>query len=140
MKKAYVTLLTPTHDEKDTILVEVPDLEILTEGYGIADAIDMARDAIGLKGVYSEDNNIPIPEPTSITEIDISKSEFSEVGEPIVTLVDIDFTEYRKKIDNKSVRRNVTIPNWLNQAAEAAHLNVSRVLQEALMDKLGVTQ
>lgn len=140
MKKAYVTLLTPTHDEKDTILVEVPDLEILTEGYGIADAIDMARDAIGLKGVYSEDNNIPIPEPTSITEIDISKSEFSEVGEPIVTLVDIDFTEYRKKVDNKSVRRNVTIPNWLNQAAEAAHLNVSRVLQEALMDKLGVTQ
>lgn len=140
MKKAYVTLLTPTHDEKDTILVEVPDLEILTEGYGIADAIDMARDAIGLKGVYSEDNNIPIPEPTSITETDISKSEFSEVGEPIVTLVDIDFTEYRKKIDNKSVRRNVTIPNWLNQAAEAAHLNVSRVLQEALMDKLGVTQ
>ena len=57
-----------------------------------------------------------------------------------MTLVDIDFMIYRRKLDNKSVRRNVTIPNWLNQEAEEAHLNVSRVLQEALMAKLDVTR
>ena len=57
-----------------------------------------------------------------------------------MSLVDIDFTEYRRKVDNKTVRRNVTIPNWLNQEAEKAHLNVSRVLQEALMAKLDVSR
>jgi post-segregation antitoxin (ccd killing protein) len=41
-------------------------------------------------------------------------------------------------MNKKSVRRNVSIPAWLNQAAEEAHINVSRVLQEALMEKLGV--
>ena len=56
----------------------------------------------------------------------------------LTTLVDIDFTEYRKKVDNKSVRRNVTIPNWLNREAAAAHINVSRVLQEALKEKLNL--
>ena len=140
MKKAYVTLLTPTHDKKNTYLVEVPDLEILTEGYGLEDAIYMARDAIGLKGVFLEDQKEAIPEPTPIDVFDASKSQYKDIGKQIVTLVDVDFVEYRKKVDNKSVRRNVTIPNWLNQAAEAAHLNVSRVLQEALMERLDMTR
>ena len=52
--------------------------------------------------------------------------------------MDVDLAEYRRKVDNKTVRRNVTLPNWLNQEAEAANLNVSRVLQEALMKKLDV--
>ena len=57
-----------------------------------------------------------------------------------VSFVDIDFDEYRRKTDNKTVRRNVTLPNWLNQEAEKSHINVSRVLQEALMVKLGVSR
>ena len=40
-------------------------------------------------------------------------------------------------LDNRTVRRNVTLPNWLNQEAEKAHVNVSKVLQEALMARLG---
>ncbi len=134
--KAYVTFLTPTHDEKDTYLVEVPDFEILTEGYGLEDGIYMARDAIGLSGITRQDYGETIPEPTNIKDIDVSKSTFIEEGEPIVTLVDIDFDEYRRKADNKSVRRNITLPNWLNRAAEEAHINVSRVAQEALKEKL----
>ena len=42
-------------------------------------------------------------------------------------------------VDNKMVRRNVTLPNWLNREADEAHLNVSGVLREALMNALGVT-
>lgn len=139
MKRAYVTFLTPTNDEKDTYLVEVPDMEILTEGYGLEDAIYMARDAIGLKGIFLEDEKRAIPEASSLTELSNYESTYQDVGEQIATYVDVDFAEYRKKNDNKSVRRNVTIPNWLNNAAEDAHLNVSRVLQEALMEKLEVS-
>lgn len=36
------------------------------------------------------------------------------------------------------VRKNVTIPNWLNKAAEQEKINVSKVLQEALMEKVGM--
>ena len=43
-----------------------------------------------------------------------------------------------KKIDNKMVRKNVTIPSWLNKAAEREKINVSKVLQEALMEKVGM--
>ena len=53
-------------------------------------------------------------------------------------MVDIDFTEYRRKLDMKAVRRNVTLPSWLDYEARKAELNVSKVLQEALMSKLNI--
>ena len=137
MKTVYPVIFTQT---EDGFLVEVPDLDILTEGKDIADAIDMARDAIGLHGITCEDMNKEIPVPSDITRIDVSKGKFSADGACIVSMVDIDFVEYRRKVDNKTVRRNVTLPNWLNQEAEKAHLNVSRVLQEALMTKLNVSR
>ncbi|MBD5493485.1 MAG: HicB family protein [Lachnospiraceae bacterium] len=140
MKKVYPVIFTPLNDEKDTVLVEVPDMKILTEGYGMIDAIYMARDAIGLKGISREDDGKHIPEPSELSVVDASKGTFAEDGKGYVSLVDIDFVEYRRRVDNKTVRRNVTIPNWLNQEAEKAHLNVSRVLQEALMAKLNVSR
>lgn len=140
MKSVYPVIFTRLNDEKDTVLVEVPDLGILTEGFGMVDAVDMARDAIGLKGIDFEDDGRELPAPSLLSDIDVSKGTFAEDGQGCLSLVDIDFTEYRRKIDNKTVRRNVTLPNWLNQEAEKAHINVSRVLQEALMMKLGVSR
>lgn len=140
MKNVYPVIFTPLNDEKNTVLVEVPDMNILTEGYGMPDAIGMARDAIGLKGIDIEDDGRDIPAPSELSAIDASTGTFAEDGKGYVSLVDIDFTEYRRRTDNKTVRRNVTIPNWLNQEAEKAHLNVSRVLQEALMVKLNVSK
>lgn len=138
MKSVYPVIFTQLDDEKNTVLIEVPDLGILTEGFGMVDAVDMARDAIGLKGIDYEDDGRKLPVPSEMNAIDITKGTFAEDGKGCVSLVDIDFAEYRRKIDNKTVRRNVTLPNWLNQEAEKAHLNVSRVLQEALMEKLHV--
>lgn len=140
MKNIYPVIFTPLNDEKDTVLVEVPDLGILTEGYGMVDAVYMARDAIGLKGITREDEGKDIPNPSSLNDIDVLKGTFAEDGKGYVSLVDIDFVEYRRRVDNKTVRRNVTLPNWLNQEAEKAHINVSRVLQEALMAKLNVSR
>lgn len=140
MKQVYPVILTPLNDEKDTVLIEVPDMEILSEGFGMANAVEMARDAIGLKGIWYEDRGVKIPEPSTLSDIDASKGTFAEDATGCVALVDIDFTEYRRRVDNKTVRRNVTLPNWLNQEAEKAHINVSRVLQDALMMKLGVSK
>lgn len=137
MKGVYPVIFTKT---ADCVLVEVPDLQILTEGKDYANAIEMARDAIGLKGISLEDARMDIPEASGIDEIDVQKGTFAEEGKGVVSFVDIDFLEYRRRVDNKTVRRNVTLPNWLNKEAEAAHINVSKVLQEALMVKLNVAR
>jgi len=135
MKTVYPVIFT--HDN-NIILVEIPDLKILTEGKDIADAIEMARDAIGLKGISIEDKGEVIPQPSDFEGSNIKDSTFYEAGKTYISLVDVDFVEYRRKADNKMVRRNVTIPNWLDVKAEKENLNVSKVLQEALMEKVGV--
>ncbi len=133
MQAVYPVLFTKT---KECILVEVPDLEILTEGSDMKNAIEMARDAIELKCVTMEDHQQEIPIPSEI--FDHTKGTFSEDGETILSYVDIDSGEYRRKIDTRSVRKNVTIPSWLNYEAEHAGINISRVLQDALMNVLKV--
>lgn len=135
MKNVYPVFFTKTDD---CILIEVPDLEILTEGTDMNNAIDMARDAIELHCVSMEDRKEGIQAPSDISVLDITKGTFAEEGETIVSLVDIDSSEYRRKIDTKTVRRNVALPSWLNYEAEHAGINVSRVLQEALIGVLGV--
>ena len=155
MKVTYPVIFT---DVDTNILIEVPDLGILTESNeegkpkgSMADAITMARDAIGISCIEAEDNGKVVLHPSKMTDIDVSKGTFNEdgtysstvSGEPesdIVSLVDVDLATYRRMLDNKTVRRNVTLPNWLNQEAEKSHINVSKVLQEALMARLGVSR
>lgn len=133
MQAVYPVLFTKI---KECILVEVPDLEVLTEGKDMKNAIEMARDAMELMCVTLEDYKKEIPEPSNT--LDITKGTFSEDGETILSYVDIDSGEYRRKIDTKAVIKNVTIPSWLNYEAEHAGINISRVLQEALVNVLNV--
>ena len=142
MKVTYPVIFT---EVETNILIEVPDLGILTEANeegkekaSFADAIMMARDAIGISCISAEDDGKTIARASELSEIDSSKGTFAEEGRGIVSLVDVDLAEYRRMIDNKTVRRNVTLPNWLNIQAEKAGINVSRVLQEALMAKLDI--
>ncbi len=137
MTVIYPVIFTAVHDEKDTYLVYIPDINGMTEGYGLPDAYKMARDYIGGALYDKDDSELPVAQDISF--IDIEQSPFSEDGESIISFVDVDLTSYRRTMDNKAVRRNVSIPNWLNKAAEEAHINVSRVLQEALMVKLDIS-
>lgn len=144
MKVIYPVIFTET---SDTILVEVPDLELYTESNSvgdkkgnIADAMMMAREIIGLDCIEREDEGKPAIEPSLLENINPSKGTFAREGKSFVSLVDVDVTAIRRRIDNKSVRRNVTLPSWLNWEANEAHINVSEVLQDALMAKLGVNK
>ena len=140
MTVIYPVIFTPMHDKKDTYLIEIPDLKSLsagvTEGYGLKDAIRMARDYIG-GCLYKKDDSL-IPEASEIVDVDLSKSEFADVGGSFVSMVDTDLDAYRNRMNKRAVRKNVSIPEWLDEAAKKAHINVSRVLQEALIEKLGV--
>ena len=142
MKQVYPTFIVNTNDGSEhPFLVCVPDMEIFTEGVTFADAIEMARDAIGVAGISMEDNKEELPIPSDqLAAIEKVKknTEIIDFSEGILTYVDVDFLEYRKKVDTKTVRRNVALPSWLNYEAEHAGINVSRVLQEALMNVLNV--
>ena len=127
MIKVYPIVLTPT---KSGYVVSVPDLDINTQGKDIAEAIFMARDAIGLWGICQQDDNCEIPEPSTIEPP-------HDQGE-LVSWVDIDFDEYRRKHDNRTVRRNITLPAWLDEAASKANINVSGFIQSALKQHLRI--
>lgn len=55
----------------------------------------------------------------------------------LITWVDVDFDAYRRAHDARTIRKNFTIPSWLNVEAEKAGINFSQVLQEALRERLG---
>lgn len=128
MKQVYPVILHP--EVKGGFSVSIPDLKIGTQGETIAESIDMARDAIGLWGICEQDEGRVIPEPSGLTPE-------HEEGE-LVTLVDIDFDAYRRAHDMRTIRKNVTIPSYLNDLAERAGVNFSQVLQDGLKQRLGV--
>ena len=66
MKQVYPVIFTQLNDKKDTVLINVPDMDILTEGFGLSDAIEMARDAIGANGITLQDLGREIPVPSDI--------------------------------------------------------------------------
>ena len=142
MKQVYPTFIVNTNDGSEyPFLVCVPDMEIFTESNTFADAIEMARDAIGAAGISMEDNREELPVPSDQTAAIEKVKQYTEdidFSKGILTYVDVDFSEYRKKVDTKTVRRNVALPSWLNYEAEHAGINVSRVLQEALMNVLNI--
>ena len=128
MKNSYPIILTP---EKVGFSVYIPDFNINTQGDSMTEAIEMARDAIGLMGIDIEDDGKVIPEASSVNNIKYS-------GDEILSLVDVDFTEYRRKNEIRTVKKNCTLPGWLCYEAEQANINFSQVLQAALKRELHI--
>lgn len=129
MKNAYPIVMT---QGQNFIVAYIPDFNINTQGETVADTIEMARDAIGLMGIDMQDDGAPLPEPSALTDV-------SAPAGAIISLVDVDFAEYRRKNDLRTVKKNCTIPSWLNFEAEKAGINFSAVLQTALKNELHIT-
>ena len=93
-----------------------------TFGNSIQEAYKMAQEAMGL----FLDNLINFPKPTlKISEIKLKENQF-------------DMEDYRKKFNNKSIKKTLTIPAWLNYLAEKENINFSQILQEAIKEKLNI--
>lgn len=127
-KYVYPAIFTPCEESGYT--VRFPDVPgCYTDGDTLADAVEMANDALCLMLYDMEDRQEEIPVPSAPSDIP------TEDGE-IVSLVACDTLEYRKFFDKKAVKKTLTIPNWLNTMAERSGVNFSAVLQEALIEKL----
>ena len=108
------------HPEETGYSVEIPDIEgCFTQGDTMDEAVRMAQDAIGL---MLEDCKV-CPEPSVPSALHVDPEDF-------VVMVPFDMEEYEKRY--RPVKKTLSIPGWLNDAAEAAHINFSGVLQDAL--------
>ena len=130
MKYTYTAVFTP--EKKGMFSVNFPDLQgCFTSGKDMADAVYMAQDVLCLTLYDLEQDNKPIPKASSPRDIHIKDGEFTSV-----VAVDTEF--YRHFYENKSVKKTLSIPSWLNERAESANINFSGVLQEALKERLHI--
>lgn len=123
---AYPAIFTP--EEDGGFSVNFPDVDgCYTEGDNLTDAIYMAEDALALVLYGYEKDGRAIPRPSS--SFDLKDGEF-------INYIACDTMEYRKMYNNKSVKKTLTIPEWLNEEANSIGLNFSQILQEALIAKI----
>ena len=129
MKLIYPAVFYPFSDGSGGYTVEFPDLPgCVTEGTDLEEAFEMAIDAASgwVLDELEEGNEIP----KASAYADVKPRENGQVN---IVLLDMD--KYAEQYGEKAVRKNVTIPAWLNTFAEKRKINFSQVLQEAILAK-----
>lgn len=116
----------------DGISIEFPDLPgCLPCADNMDEAVKNAREALGLHLWGMEQDGEEIPSPTSITDIHCADNE-------IPAVIDVFMPPFRDKLNNRFVKKTLSLPAWLADLADKDGVNCSKVFQNALMDYLGV--
>ena len=106
--------------------ITYPDLPgCISEGKSLENALFMAQDALQVWLDCMIQDDIPIPNASSLQEIHPEQGEFVNLIRAVTR-------------DNKAVRRTVSIPKWLDEKAADADISLSRVLQDALKERLHI--
>ena len=122
----YPAIFSP---ENNTYNITFPDVaEAITFGEDIPEDVIMAQSALGL-ALYERTQ---IPPASSPKDIHLKSDE------DFVVMISLDLNESRRKNYSKIVRKNTSIPEWLNILAEKENINFSQTLTDALKQKLGV--
>lgn len=118
--------------EEGGFWVTFPDLpECMTQGEDMQEAYEMAVDALGLSLTTMEENKEPVPVASTPKDIQVEDGSF-------LVVIEFDLEAYRRKHCSKAVKKTLSIPEWLNDLAIRQNINFSQVLQDALMEKVGV--
>lgn len=134
MKLVYPAVFSPL-EESEGYCVTFPDLPgCVTQGANLADAITMAADAASGWVLDELEDGNRAPASSNPKEIALENKE------DFINLIVLDIDAYAEKYGQKAVRKNCTLPAWLNTAAEKANVNYSLILQDALMQQLGINQ
>lgn len=122
-----------TYDD-DGITVEFPDLPgCVTCGASDAEALAMAKEALGLHLYGMEVDGQPVPAPSSPVTLRKSLAD-----NQVIVMVEVWMPPLRAQVADRSVKKTLTIPKWLNDLAERHGVNFSQVLQKALREHLGL--
>lgn len=129
MKLVYPAIFTPC-EEMSGYTVDFPDLlGCVTQGSSLAEAIERGIEAASgwLLGELEDGNSIPSPSDLKDVQPDGESGSF-------VTLLLLDMDAFSEQYGSKTVRKNITIPAWLNTYGEKNNINFSKVLQDRLLE------
>lgn len=126
MKLVYPAIFTPC-EKGNGYSVEFPDLPgCVTEGEDIGDAIYMAVDAASGWILTSLEDGEDIPRATNLADVKVSEES------SFVSLVALDMDSYAEKYGNKSVKKTLTIPAWMDTYVTKHKISCSEVLQNEI--------
>jgi len=132
MKDRYIFPAFFCYYDDDTIGIVFPDLPgCVSQGDNDDDALRMAKEAMTFHLWGMEEDDEAIPEPTS-------PKDLKPKPDQVIVLVEAFMPPFRERMNNKAITKTVTVPRWLEQEAKAANLNYSQVLQDGLMERLGI--
>lgn len=119
--------------EEGGFWVTFPDIpECMTQGEDMQQAYEMAFDALGLSLITMEAEGEAFPSPSKPDEV--------QVDDGILVVIEFNLAEYRRKNCSRAVKKTLSIPEWLNEAAMRENINFSQTLQEALLVRLGLNR
>lgn len=120
--------------EGEQYSVRFPDIpNCMTQGEDIQDAVEKAEDALCLVLYHMEQRGESVPEAADPIGLTTSENEF-------ISLVGCDTIEYEKFYKSRSIKKTLTIPEWLNDIAVQENVNFSNVLQNALINMLDINR
>ena len=115
--------------EEGGFWVSFPDLpECFTEGDDMQQAYEMAVDALGLAISSRMEEGEEVPSASEADQVEVSSG--------VLVIVEFDLEAYNRKYNSRAVKKTLSIPEWLNEAASKAGVNFSQVLQDALIEKV----
>ncbi len=127
MRYTFTAVITP---EDGKCYVRVPDITgCVTTGKDIEDTVAQITDALSGCLVVWEDQGLTIPPATPQPKVPHDRAD-------VLTLISVDTIAYRAQTDTRAVRKNVSIPAWMANMADRKGINCSKVLQDALAQKL----
>ncbi len=122
--------------EENGYSVVFPDLNYLsTCGENEQEAMEMAVDCLA-GYLFSGGEALLASELKDISLEKVAKELEVDAKDGYVTKVSVDVKEYAKTHFQKSVKKTLSIPRWLNDAALEKNINFSQTLQEALLLKI----
>lgn len=127
MKKLFYPALFHIAEEGG-FWVSFPDIpECLTQGDDMTQAYEMAVDALGLALTSREKEHQPLPAASAPTAITPEPNSF-------LVAIEFDMLAYKRRTCSRAVKKTLSIPEWLNEAAMTMNVNFSQVLQDALLE------
>lgn len=116
--------------EEGGFWVSFPDFpECMTQGESMEESYKMAVEALGLCITDMQEQKQKLPVPSNPKQVKVEE-------DTVLCVVEFDLLAYKKRMNNRAVKKTLSIPAWLNEEALSMDINFSQVLQEALLQKV----
>jgi len=129
MRYVYPAVFVPEDGLYNVTFPDLPDC--YTSGDDLTDAVFMAQDILADVLADKEEQNGFVPNPSDLSTLTVPTGSTT-------ALVAADTDAWRRAHSGKAVKKTLTIPRWLDTAAQVRGINFSQVLQDALRAQLGV--